>query len=91
MKEIINYQTENGREPFEDWIDKIKNEKTSAKIFSHVIKVAKGVAKKNIEPVGEGVSEIKIYLGPGYRVYFGQVENKIILLLCGGDKKNSKA
>jgi putative addiction module killer protein len=40
------------------------------------------------EPVGEGVSEMKIDLGPGYRVYFGMIGRTIVLLLCGGDKKS---
>jgi putative addiction module killer protein len=39
------------------------------------------------EAVGEGVSEMKIDLGPGYRVYFGMIGRTIVLLLCGGDKK----
>lgn len=39
-----------------------------------------------VEPVGEGVSEMKIDYGPGYRVYFIKTEKTVVLLLCGGDK-----
>lgn len=38
------------------------------------------------EPVGEGVSELRLFIGPGYRVYFGEEADHIIVLLCGGDK-----
>ena len=40
----------------------------------------------NVEPVGEGVSEMKIDYGPGYRVYYKRTDKTIMLILCGGDK-----
>jgi putative addiction module killer protein len=49
---------------------------------------AHGGSKKNIKSLGESIYEIKINLGPGYRVYFGELERKIVLLVTGGDKKN---
>jgi putative addiction module killer protein len=47
-----------------------------------------GAGKKNIRHIGKGVFEIKLDTGPGYRIYFGQIGNTVILLLAGGDKKS---
>ncbi|MGH8555998.1 MAG: type II toxin-antitoxin system RelE/ParE family toxin [Methylococcales bacterium] len=40
------------------------------------------------EPVGDGVSELRLFFGPGYRVYFGEDRGNLVVLLCGGDKNN---
>ena len=42
------------------------------------------------EPVGEGVSELRMFFGPGYRVYFGEDAKNTVILLCGGDKDSQK-
>ena len=87
MKRVEYFQTSTGREPCKEWLyglDRV----TLYKINAFIDRVAQGAAKKNIRSLGDGVFEIKIDYGPGYRVYFGEVRNVIILLLVGGDKKS---
>jgi len=59
---------------------------TRQKVSVYLERVAMGGAKRNIRSVGDGVFEVKIDYGPGYRVYFGEEGKTIILLLLGGDK-----
>ena len=84
-KMVIVYQTENGKEPFTDWIGRLRDAKGRRAILQRIGRLEYGLYG-NCEPVGEGVSELKIYAGPGYRVYFGEEDGHIVVLLCGGDK-----
>ncbi|MBI3017771.1 MAG: type II toxin-antitoxin system RelE/ParE family toxin [Deltaproteobacteria bacterium] len=83
---IDKFKTEIGKEPYSEWIETL-DVVTQAKIYAYVDRVALGGAKRNMKPVGDGIFEITIDYGPGYRVYFGRSENRIILLL-GGDKSS---
>jgi len=62
------------------------DKQSQARIDAYIQRVAMGAAKKNTKAVGKAVFEIKINSGPGYRVYFGEVGRRMILLLIGGDK-----
>jgi putative addiction module killer protein len=64
-----------------------KFQKCLARIRARIARVRLGNLG-NCEPVGGGVLELKINYGPGYRVYFGQVGMKLVILLCGGDKSS---
>ena len=85
MKRILKYVTESGNEPFQDWFLGL-DRRAQAKVRAYIDRVALGGSSKNVKPVGEGVHEIKIDFGPGYRIYFGLQGTKAILLLGGGDK-----
>jgi putative addiction module killer protein len=89
MKQLVYYATEAGREPCREWLNSLDMIE-QAVIYAYIDRVAMGAAKKNVKAVGEGVFEIKIARGPGYRVYFGQVGKKMILLLLGGDKGSQR-
>jgi putative addiction module killer protein len=56
-----------------------------AAIAARIFRLANGLAG-DVTPVGQGVSELRIHYGPGYRVYFRQQGQELIILLCGGDK-----
>lgn len=73
-------------EIFRKWRTKLKDERARVLIASRLDRLAFGNAG-DVKPVGQGVSELRIDHGPGYRVYFQKRGNTIILLLCGGDKR----
>jgi putative addiction module killer protein len=72
-------------ETFRKWERKLRDQKAKALIAARILRVANGLAG-DVAPVGEGISELRIHYGPGYRVYFRQRGDEIIILLCGGDK-----
>lgn len=91
MKQIEKYQREDGSEPFTDWVNELSDE-VQYRVYAYIRRVADGGARKSVEVLrgGDGVKEIRIHFGPGYRVYFGEVRGKIILLLAGGSKRTQK-
>jgi putative addiction module killer protein len=72
---------------FRKWESKLKDQKAKALIAARILRVANGLLG-DVSPVGEGVSELRIHYGPGYRIYFRQHGEEIIILLCGGDKSS---
>lgn len=74
-------------ETFLKWRTRLKDERVRALIASRLDRLAFGHAG-DVAPVGEGVSELRIHHGPGYRIYFQQRGNLLIVLLCGGDKSS---
>jgi putative addiction module killer protein len=86
QKKILIYQASLGKAPFREWLlSKKLDPKTRAKIRAKIELLSLG-NYGNCKSVGAGVYELKIDYGPGYRVYFGQKGDEIIILLCGGDK-----
>jgi putative addiction module killer protein len=71
---------------FRKWRTKLKDERALAMIASRLDRLAFGNAG-DLKPVGQGVSELRIDYGPGYRAYFQRRGKTIIILLCGGDKR----
>ncbi len=88
-REIRNYLTAGGRSPFEEWLDSLRDTRAIDKIEKRLKRVASGNLG-DYRSVGEGVYELRVDYGPGYRVYFGQIGSIIVLLLCGGDKSTQE-
>lgn len=70
---------------FDRWLSGLRDRRAVARIAARLDRMAAG-NPGDVQPVGEGVSELRINYGPGYRVYFIQQGPVLIILLCGGDK-----
>ena len=75
---------------YAEWFSRLKDERAKARIDARIYRLSLG-NPGDAKPVGEGVSELRIDYGPGYRVYFIQRGNTLFILLCGGDKSTQTA
>jgi putative addiction module killer protein len=89
MLGIQIYLDKRGREPYTEWLKKLKDRQAVARIVLRVSRMAGGNFG-DVKPVGQGVWEARIDHGPGYRVYFSQSGNRVVLLLLGGNKKTQQ-
>lgn len=71
---------------FAKWLLSLRDRRASAKITNRLLRAADGNLG-DVKDAGKGVSEMRIDYGPGYRVYFSQRGNELVILLCGGDKR----
>jgi putative addiction module killer protein len=77
-------------ENYVDWIDNLRDHQARARVLARIERLALG-NPGDVKPVGEGVSELRIDFGPGYRVYFMKRGREIVILLAGGDKSTQPA
>ena len=85
MKEIEIYQTLEGKEPFTEWLESLRDGLGRAAIRARITRARLGNLGDH-KSVGQGVIELRINLGPGYRAYLGLHGETTLVLLCGGDK-----
>jgi len=83
--QIEEYCDEQGKKPFSNWFNRL-NAQAASKITIALYKLSLGNFS-NIKRLPGGILEYKCHFGPGYRIYFGQDGEKLIILLCGGTKK----
>ena len=88
-QKVVVYHAPDGWAPFEEWIESLRDEKGKSIVTARLGRVRVGNLG-DCRPVGQGVLELRVGFGPGYRVYFGQEGQTVIILLCGGDKKSQK-
>ena len=74
---------------FDAWLRKLKDRQGKLRILERIDRLANG-NPGHVKPVGQGVSELRLTYGPGYRVYYLQEADRLILLLCGGDKSTQQ-
>jgi putative addiction module killer protein len=85
--ELLRYQREDGREPFTEWLKTIRDKVAQARIRVRLRQAQAGNLGDS-DTVGEGVIELRVHVGAGYRVYCGRYGQAVLILLCGGDKSS---
>ena len=75
---------------FDAWLGKLRDHEARARILVRVVRLSQG-NPGDVKSVGQGILEMRVDVGPGYRVYFTRRGDQIALLLCGGDKKTQTA
>lgn len=88
-KSVIVYRDPAGNEPFTNWLNSLRDPRTRRRILQRLLRVESG-HYGDFKPVGEGVNELRLFFGAGYRVYFGEDGDKIVVLLTGGDKSSQQ-
>jgi putative addiction module killer protein len=92
-RQLKDYERPDGIKPFQEWIYQVKEKdpSTAVKIYSYVDRIQLGnMSNAKLLPGCEGVWELVMDFGPGWRVYFAQAGAVIILLLCGGQKRGQQ-
>ncbi len=84
--EIRQYQTAEGRAPFAEWLAVLRDSRANQSIAARIVRMQCG-NRGDWKTLGAGVFELRIDIGPGYRVYCGQDGATLVLLLCAGGKR----
>lgn len=87
---IIHYTTEDGTDLYQEWVDALRDNRARIAILRRVDRAALGNFGDH-KSCRDGVSELRIDVGPGYRVYYFQYGETLVALLCGGDKRAQDA
>jgi putative addiction module killer protein len=90
MVTIRHYLTASGQNPFGEWLDSLRDAKAEARIAARIARLAAGNFG-DCKPLRDGVWELRIDWGPGYRVYYAMPGRTCVLLFCGGDKRKQSA
>ena len=89
MYQIIHYLDEGGNDLYQAWLDALRDRVAKVAIIRRVARLELGLFG-DCKPLRDGISELRIDVGAGYRVYYAQVGKMLILLTSGGDKKSQR-
>ena len=90
MFEVEDYLSPEGFDPYADWLASLADRQAKARVLVRVLRMGAGNFG-DCKALSDGVWELRIDHGPGYRVYYAQAGKSLILLLAGGDKRKQKA
>jgi putative addiction module killer protein len=88
--EIRHYVSRTGKDIFDDWLSRLRDTRTQAKVVTRINRLAAGNFG-DCKPLRHGLCELRIDWGPGYRVYYAMLGTVCVLLLCGGDKRKQSS
>lgn len=86
MLDVRHYVSRAGKDVFDAWLTQLADARSQAKIATRINRLALGNFG-DCKPLRQGLCELRIDWGPGYRVYYAMVGKECVLLLCGGDKR----
>jgi putative addiction module killer protein len=89
--QVDHYLTADGRDLFERWLDRVRDRRALVAIERRIARIERDGHLGDHKYLRDGVSELRIDVGAGYRVYYAQADELILLLLCGGDKSTQEA
>lgn len=90
MFEVRDYLSPEGFDPYARWLAELADRQARARVLVRVLRMAAGNFG-DCKPLSDGVWELRVDYGPGYRVYYAQAGKRLILLLAGGDKRKQQA
>lgn len=88
-KQVIFYKTNQDNEPFTIWLNNLKDAPTRRRIITRLRRLEQG-NYGDCKALGQGIYELRLFFGAEYRVYFGEDGDKLVIVLCGGDKSSQR-
>lgn len=89
--QVDHYLTADGRDLFERWLDRVRDRRALVAIERRIARIERDGYLGDHKYLRDGISELRIDIGAGYRVYYAQAGEVVLLLLCGGDKATQEA
>lgn len=88
-KEVVFFQTKDNKEPFVVWLEGVRDKQTRRRILQRLSRVQSG-NYGDFKSLKDGVFELRLHFGSGYRIYFAEDGGTLVILLCGGDKSTQE-